>query len=188
MNKTRVIAFVAAALVAGLALGTITSAWAAGPAAGTTGSANAVVNGVCGLGLKLGATVRDAGGRLADVVAKLTGLSATDVQEKRAAGESFTSIAKAEGVSSSAVVDEALKVRSQVLDAQVKAGTITQTQADAALAQMKTRLQERIDSTTAGCTGTGGGGMGRMGGGGRGAGRGAGCGSCATAAGTTSAQ
>jgi len=183
MSNKRVLMFVAAALVAGLALGTISSAWAAGPTGTATTSGNAVIAGACGLGLKLGAAMRDAGGRLADVVADLTGLTVAQVQEKRAAGQSFTAIAKAEGVSSTAVVDEAVKVRKAVLDAKVKAGTITQAQADAALAQMTTRLQTRVDSTAAGCTGTG---SGAGGGGGRGMGRGMGrgTGACGGTCGT----
>jgi len=126
--------------------------------------------------------VRDAGGRLLDVVAKLTGLTEEDVAAKRAAGQSIAQIAKDEGVSSDKVVDEALKVREQLLAEKVKDGTITQAQADQALATMKTRLTERVDSTAAcgsggGC-GMGGGGRGM--GGGRGAGRGAG--GCGTGA------
>jgi hypothetical protein len=196
MSSKRVLALVGAALVAGLALGTITSAWAATPAARAAASGNTAVAGACGLGLRLGTAVRDAGGRLADVVAKLTGLSAAQVQEKRAAGQSFTQIAKDKGVSSSAVITQALAVRKAALDAKVKSGAITQAQADAALAQMKTRLLDRVSSTAAGCTGAGigsgaGGACGMGGGRGRGAGRmGGGCGGACTAAPTapTTAQ
>jgi uncharacterized membrane protein len=82
------------------------------------------------------------------------------------------------------VVDQALKVRKDVLDAKVKSGAITQAQEDAALDRMNTRLTQRVSDPTA-CTGTG---SGRRGGGGMGGGCGAGAGgggcggggSCAT--------
>ena len=169
MDKKRVLALAAATLVVGLVLGNIVGAWAAGPTAqASAGTGGGIVAGACGLGLKMGASVRDAGGRLIDVVAELTGLSSADVAAKRAEGQSIAQIAESKGVSSTKVVDEALKIREQLLAEKVKAGVITQAQADQALATMKSRLTTRVDSTAA-C----GGGMG----GGRGAGRGgAGCG------------
>jgi len=177
MNKKRMIGLAAAMLVVGLVLGNIVGAWAAGPStpATSTTSGQGAVAAACGLGLRMGASVRDAGGRLLDVVAKLTGLTEEDVAAKRAAGQSIAQIAKDEGVSSDKVVDEALKVREQLLAEKVKDGTITQAQADQALATMETRLTERVDSTAAcGSGGCGMGGGGRGMGGGRGAGRGAG--------------
>ena len=128
-----------------------------------------------------------------DVVAKLTGTTAADVQTKRAAGKTFAQIAAEKNVSSSAVVAEALKVRKTLLDKKVADGTITQAQADTALGNMKTRLTDRVNTANADCDGTGagagggggkGGGMGRgRGAGGMGGGRGAGCGAnCTTPA------
>jgi hypothetical protein len=127
--------------------------------------------------------MRTAGGRLVDVVAKLTGLSTADVASKRAAGQSFEQIAATKDVSADKVVSQALAVRKQLLDEKVKAGAITQAQADAALANMKTRLDSRVANTAAcsgqgaGQGGCGGGGCGMGGGNGRGAGSG-GCGGC----------
>lgn len=121
--------------------------------------------------------MRGAGGRLADVVAKLTGLDVGDVQAKRQAGASFADIAAEKGVKPDAVVDEAVKVRARALDARVADGTLTQEQADAALERMTARLTERVSSTAAGCNGGGGGGRsggGGCGGGGGGGGRGGG--------------
>jgi hypothetical protein len=185
MDKKRVLALAAATLVVGLVLGNIVGAWAAGPTAqASAGTGGGIVAGACGLGLKMGASVRDAGGRLVDVVAELTGLSSADVAAKRAEGQSIAQIAESKGVSSTKVVDEALKVREQLLAEKVKDGTITQAQADQALATMETRLTERVDSTAAcGSGGCGMGGGGRGMGGGRGAGRGAGgCGAVAPTA------
>ena len=140
MKRTRIAALIAAALVAGLALGTVATGFAATPAVNravvTAGDAPAST----GLGLRLGASMRTAGGRLIDVVAKLTGLSTADVAAKRAAGQSFEQIAAANDVSADKVVSQALAVRKQLLAEKVKAGAITQAQADAALANMKTRL------------------------------------------------
>jgi hypothetical protein len=172
MSNRKMIAVGLAALVLGLAIGGVGTATAA--TSGAT-SSNPIVAGACGLGLKMGAAVRDSGGRLADVVAKLTGTTVADVTSARASGDSFAEIAKAKGVSSDKVVATALGTREKLLEAKVKDGTITQAQADTALKNMETRLTERVSSTTPGC-GTGGGqGTGGRGmGGGRGAGGGGG--------------
>ncbi len=164
-DTKRVLAFVAGGLVAGLVLGSVASGFAANATASTT---PAQVIASCGLGL--GNSMRSAGGRLVDVVAKLTGQTTAQVQAARASGKTFTQIAAGTNVSAAKVVDEALSVRQSVLAGQVKAGTITQAQADAALATMKTRLTQRVTDPAA-CVG---GGIGRGAGGG--AGRGAGCG------------
>jgi len=176
MNRTRIASLVAAALVAGVVSGNVVSGFAApatAPASGTVAS---------GMGLRLGSAMRDAGGRLSDIVAKLTGMSVEDVQEKREAGASFAEVAATKDVSAEKVVDEALDVRQEVLTARVKDGSITQDQADAALDRMQVRLTDRVTSTDAGCDGAGGGRGGGMGAGrGQGGGRGAGCGgACAT--------
>jgi hypothetical protein len=125
--------------------------------------------------------MRDAGGRMVDVVAKLTGLSVDEIRTKRAAGESLASIAKGKGISADQVVAQALTVRKTVLDAKVKDGTITQAQEDAALANMKTRLTDRVNNSAAGGGCGAGGGMGRGGRGG-GAGMGGACGGACTQA------
>lgn len=173
MNSKRVAALVAGALVAGLVLGNIGVVWAAGSQPAATTSTQAAPQ---GLGLRLGAQIKQANGSLAQIVAKLTGYSVEDVYAKRSAGQSFAQIAKSKGVSSDKVVDEALAVRQPLLDAAVKSGKITQAQADAAKARMQARLTERVDSTATTGQGACGGGQGGCGGGGRGMGRGAGMG------------
>lgn len=177
-----------ATLVLGLVLGNVVGGWAAAePAVNNDSTATTAT--AQGLGLRLGAAMRDAGGRLADIVAKLTGQDVDAVIEERAAGKSFADIAESEGVSSDAVVDEALKVRKELLDARVKDGSITQEQADAALDRMSTRLADRVDSTDAGCNGAGGGGRGGgMGRGGMGGGMGRGAGGCGMGATQAPAQ
>jgi len=171
MNKRSVGMYVIAALVAGVVLGSFGIATAA-PSNAASGTA--------GVGLRLGATVQAAKATLADVVAKLTGTSVAEIRDARAAGQSFAQIASAAGVSSSKVVADTLAARKAMLADLVEQGKITQAQADAALARMTKRLNDRVNSTAActgtgcggaACTGTGtgggfGGGRGQMGGGG----------------------
>lgn len=181
MKTGRTMALVAGALVAGLVLGNVAVGMAA---TAPSAPASTAAQGPGGMGLRMGGAMREAGGRLVDVVAKLTGLSAEDVQARRQAGESFAAIAKSEGVTSDQVLAQALAVREQVLSERVKSGAMTQAQADAALAAMQTRLTQRVSSTDPGRKGAGGGrgggrGMGGQGGqGGCGMSGGAGAGAC----------
>jgi hypothetical protein len=159
MKRGTTIALVSGALVAGLALGTVGIAFAA-PSGAATGTA--------GFGARLGAVCRQAGGTIAEIVAKVTGQSTADVYASRAAGKSFADIAAAKGVSADALTADVVAARKTALDAAVKAGTITQVQADAALANMKANLSTKVTSTAPNtCTGAGPGS-----GAGRGAGRG----------------
>lgn len=173
MKLGRTAALTAAALVLGLVVGNVAVGVAAPAAESTTTTT------VAGMGLRLGVAMREAGARLADVVAKLTDQSVEDVTAERAKGTSFAAIAAAKGIEAPAVVSEALKIREQVLDQKVSEGRVTQEQADAALERMKTRITERVESTDASCDGAGGGrpadagtGMGGGMGGGRGRGQG----------------
>lgn len=168
MKKTRFMGAVAAALVAGLVLGTLGSAMATAPKA-ATGATVAKTTLPAGCGLGVGRSARADGGRLIDVVASLTGKTLAEVQAERASGKTLSQIANAAGVSDAKVVDKAVEVRKTALAAAVKAGTVTQAQTDAALDTMRDRLTERLDATSTAC----GSGYGR---GGQGAGRGAGAG------------
>ncbi|MHB9004341.1 MAG: hypothetical protein ACYC6C_09820 [Coriobacteriia bacterium] len=173
MKKGQVAALVVAALVAGMALGSFGIASAA-PAADTQGTG--------GYGLRMGSAMRDAGARMADILADLTGLSAEDIQERRVEGESVAEIAKSEGVETADVVDRAIEARKSILDAKVADGTIDEATRDEILARMTERLNERITSDQTGRMGGGNGGACGIGGGGRGAGAGTGaCGSCTSA-------
>ncbi|MEN6429348.1 MAG: hypothetical protein ABFC80_00680 [Coriobacteriales bacterium] len=172
MKHSKSIALVVAGLVAGLVLGSLGIASAATTTTTTAGP-------IAACGAQVGAAFRGAGARLADVLADLTGLSLTDIQAKRAAGESIASIAKAEGVDPDAVVDQALAARKAILDQRVAEGALTQAQADAAYAQMSERLSGRVDSTATGRPAWAGAGAGR----GRGCGAGSGaCGACGVSA------
>lgn len=175
MRKSKALALAAATLVAGLALGSIGLASAA-PATDPAAS------GAAGYGLRMGAALRDAGGRMIDILADLTGLSTDAIEARRVAGESVAAIAKSEGVDSAAVVDKAIDVRKAVLDDKVADGTIDAETRDEVLTRMTERLNDRVNSTEAGGFGRGGGMGGGMGG--RGAGAGA-CGACAAPADAT---
>lgn len=166
MNRGKVAIFVAAALVAGLALGSVGIASAATATTTTAGPVAGFV-GIC----------RTAGASLADVVAKLTGKTTADIYAERKVGKSFATIASEKGVSSDKVVAEALAARKSALTAAVKAGTITQAQADLMYDRMDDRIPARVNSAApAGCDGTGSGAGRGQGGGMMGAGRGAGAG------------
>lgn len=159
MNRKKIIALASAGLVAAMVLGTAGMAYAA---TDTTAP-------LCSAGAGMGAAIRGAGARLADIVADLTGLSVEDVQAQRAEGDSIAEIAEANGVSADDVVSEALAARKALLDAKVADGTITQAQADAAYAQMTERVTERVSTTQTGRPSWAGSGSGRGAGGGRGA-------------------
>ena len=183
MNKKRVAAAVAGALVAGVVMGSAVSGFAASKSSPPTSATTT--------GLRLGASMRQSGARLLDVVAKLTGLTTGEVAAERKAGKTFTQIAATKNVDASAVVAEAINARQELLSTKVKDGTITQAQSDAALAKMKARLTSRVDSTNPNCTGAGAGSgqsagagcaTGRAGAGGCGAGGGCGSAGCAAAA------
>ena len=171
MKRGTTIALVSGALVAGLALGTVGIAFAA-PSKTATGTT--------GFGTRLGAVCRQAGGTIADIVAKVTGQSTSDVYAARAKGDSFADIAASKGVSADKLTADVVAARKTALDAAVKAKTVTQAQADAALARMKTNVSTKITSDApSDCTGTGAGaGKGQGQGKGQGRGMGAGAGAC----------
>ncbi|MDI6692542.1 MAG: hypothetical protein QMD76_04440 [Anaerosomatales bacterium] len=184
MKHSKSLALIAAGLVAGIVLGSVGLA-AAAPASTTTPAPQ--TTGVLSACIGMGQAVRGAGARLIDVLADLTGLSTTDIQAKRAAGESIADIAKSEGVDPDDVVAKALEARKALLDQKVADGTITQEQADAAYAQMQERLTERVTTTATGRPSWAGQGQGL--GGGRGAGRGGnGAGFCGGCQGVSAAQ
>jgi hypothetical protein len=174
MKRGTIAAMVAAALVAGLALGSVGIATAATASTTATG----------GFGAGIGALCRQAGGTIADIVAKATGQSTADVYAARAKGDSFADIASAKGISADTLTADVVAVRKTALDASVKAGTVTQTQADTALASMKTRVAAKVTSDAPStCTGAGpgsgaGGGQGRGMMGGAGGSQGRGTGAC----------
>lgn len=178
MKNRKSISLVAIGLVAGLVLGSLSIA----SAAPVTDPAT---NEPLGMGARIGWSIRDAGARMSDIVADLTGLDADDIHDRRTDGETIADIVESEGVSVDTVVDEALVARQAILDEKVVDGTIDQATADLMLDRMTDRVAERVDSSEIGgygngcgggsCDGQGAGvaggrGSGGQGGGGQGAG------------------
>ncbi|MCL4531858.1 MAG: hypothetical protein M1582_01465 [Actinobacteria bacterium] len=83
-------------------------------------------------------------------ISTLLGMSADQIRAERLAGKSLAQIAADKGVSKDALVNAMVQSHQSILDARVKAGTLTQAQADAALATMKTRVSQSVDRTEVG--------------------------------------
>ena len=159
MKRSTTTALVAGALVLGLTLGGVGIATAA-----TDDAAVAEAGSLQGLGLRMGQAVRDAGARLVDVVADLTGLSTDEVIEEARDGKSLPAIAEDNGVDSDELIDELFAARKALIDERVEAGLITQDQADWWLENMRDHIEDRVLSDHMGPGLGGPGGMGRLGG------------------------
>ena len=94
-----------------------------------------------------------------DTVARLTKLAEEQIHADRAAGKSLAQIAQASGVSEDTLVAEAMRDRKAALDARVKAGTVTQAQADQMLVNMQASVKAAVERTEVGPMG----GAGKMG-------------------------
>jgi hypothetical protein len=88
----------------------------------------------------------------ASVVAKAIGISETDLQTALAGGKTVAQVAADHNVSSQTVIDALVADGQSELDAAVKAGTMTQAQAD----QEKTELTQRATDQVNGDLGGGG--------------------------------
>ncbi len=149
MNRTRKYLL---GLAAGTLLlaGTVISTYAADPTP-TTQPSTAYCQALGGTG---------AGGRWGgqfsalDSVAKLLGVQPADVAAQRQEGKSLVQIGQAKGVDEATLIDTILASRKATLDAQVKAGTITQAQADLMLSRMQTQVKAAVERTTVGPMGT----------------------------------
>jgi len=106
-------------------------------------------------------------GGAAEELSKLLGLKTEEIVEQRNSGKSLADIAKDQGVAQDEVVSTMLKARKELLDERVKAGIITQEQADLMLERMQSRITERVQDPAVGPgSGRGGCGMGGPGAGG----------------------
>jgi hypothetical protein len=83
-------------------------------------------------------------------IANALGITSQELWDARVAGKSVADLAKDENVDLSTVVDAVLAAHTAQLDAAVKAGTLTQAQADAMQALMKSRIQSQFQANTAG--------------------------------------
>ncbi len=82
--------------------------------------------------------------------AKVLGMTVDQLHAERLAGKSLAQISQEKGVKVDALVSAMVESRKADLDARVKAGTLTQAQADAALATMKARITESVNRTEVG--------------------------------------
>ncbi len=120
----------AIALVAVMAVG-VTGAFAQGP---TTNPAIGQTLGMYGAGMGGPQT------SLVSVAAKVLGMDVNALIAELNTGKTIAAVAQAKGVALDKIVAEFIAVRTASLDAAVKAGRITQAQADAALAQIKAQV------------------------------------------------
>lgn len=90
------------------------------------------------------------GGNLLDTLAKLLGMTPSDIQTERIQGKSMVQIAEEKGVTEEKLMEEALAARKAQIDQLVKDGKITQAQADYMLTQMETRMKANLERTTLG--------------------------------------
>lgn len=119
-----------------------------------------VLGGASGAAAQTATPVRRAGGPagagmravtgVPDAVLQKLGLAADQVAAERRAGMSLAQIAGARGVSRTTLIDLLMAEHQAALAARVKAGALTQAQADAALVQMRTRVAAAVDRTEVG--------------------------------------
>lgn len=101
-------------------------------------------------------------GAVHDAIASALGITPQELRDARAAGKSVAELAAEKNVPLQTVVDAAVAAHAAQLDAAVKAGTLTQAQADALNQLMRSRVQAQLQST-AGLNGYGPGTMGGRG-------------------------
>jgi hypothetical protein len=143
--------FAGLALAGGLLVGSLVatsvSAQTATPP-GSPGPGFCPGYGVMGGGFGPGARVGAYGpGTDHEAIAKALGITSQELWDARAAGKSVAELAKEKNVDLTKVVDAALAAHTAQLDAAVKAGTLTQTQADAMKALMKSRIDSQFQTT-----------------------------------------
>lgn len=134
MKKSKVAVLVIAALVAGLTLGGIGIASAAGRSAN-----NAVVASHSGTPLTGTASP-------VATLSTLTGLSVPEIMALRAQGESLATIATNNGIDPAVLVDQILAARKANLDSLVSAGRLTAEQELAILDHIRIAVQRIVDA------------------------------------------
>ena len=98
-----------------------------------------------GFGPAVGARI-GAYGAVHDAIASTLGMSSEDLWNARASGQSIAELAQEKNVPLQNVVDAAAAAYSQQLDAAVKAGTLTQAQADALTQLARARIQAQFQN------------------------------------------
>jgi hypothetical protein len=170
-RKTRWITIiaVAGALLLGTALATGVSAQTA-PPAGAPGAGYCPGFGIMGgfyPGPGVGAGIGSYGAAH-DAIASALGITSQQLFDARASGKTVAELAQEKNVPLQTVVDAVAATYSQQLDAAVKAGTLTQAQADALMQLARSRVQAQLQTQAGFFPGMGPGmmgGRGMMGGG-----------------------
>jgi hypothetical protein len=83
----------------------------------------------------------------ASVVAKAIGMTEADLKTALSSGQTIAAVAKAHNVSVQVVIDALVADEKTELAAAVKAGTITQAQADARTTNLVQRITDRVNGT-----------------------------------------
>jgi hypothetical protein len=82
---------------------------------------------------------------MTNAVSKLLGMSADDIHAARDAGQSLVQIAQSKGKTETDLINALMAERKAAIEARVKAGTLTQAQADAALKLMTERIKQAVN-------------------------------------------
>jgi hypothetical protein len=80
-----------------------------------------------------------------EAVAGILGITVEELRSAREAGKTLTQIAAAEGISKADLIDKLVAAAKAELAAAVKAGRLTQAQADANTATLEERVTARVD-------------------------------------------
>jgi hypothetical protein len=131
-NKWLVIGLLATTLAVGGVLATGTSAFAQGPVAPGFGMGR----GMMGIGGPENSLIA--------VAAKTLNLSVADLFAELQKGKSIADVAKAKDISTDKIVDEFLAARTQAIKSAIDSKWITQAQADAMLAYMKSHVAQTL--------------------------------------------
>ncbi len=149
MSKWLKIGTLAAALAVFALMAFGAAAFAQGPNPGTTPSAT---NPGYGRGYGMGGGMMGGGmmggqqNSLVAVAAKVLGIDQTALVTTLNSGKTIADVAKEKGVSTDKIVDEFLAPRVAALKSSVDAKRITQAQADAMIATMKTNVTAQLSS------------------------------------------
>jgi len=87
------------------------------------------------------------GGGDLDTAASVIGISADDLRTALEGGKTLAEVAQGKGISQATLVDKLVAAEKSRIAAAVKAGQLTQAQADAITADLERRITERVTST-----------------------------------------
>lgn len=125
------------AMVALVAVGT-GAVFAQGPMAGNV----PVYGGGWGMGSGIGGPQNS----LVAIAAQVLGMEPTTLVVELNTGKTIAQVAQAKNISTDQIVNAAIQAHTQTLQTAVTAGRLTQAQADAALATMKTQIEQELTS------------------------------------------